>query len=222
MGGGMREGNAGRSIPAPRGLVQPFRLADWARGPPKSGDEADRQGAQARTRNERCAGSVAGVPQLRAEGGEGRGDLVREIGPVGFDGEAAVVVGAAQGAEEAAEVVAVDAGRGAVLIFRDVHVADQRGDLENVVGGLAVAQHVENVDEELDAAGVGAADGFGAFEDGVDAVALAAVEGLNEERDALFFGERADLAEDVDELLERGGGGESGSGSASENNAGSQ
>ncbi len=152
---------------------------------------------------------VARVAQLGAEGSKRRGDLMRELGPGGFDGETVLVVRSSQSTEEAAEIFAMDTGGGAVFVFGDVDVANQRSDLHDVVGGLAVAQHVENIHEQLYAVGVGATDGFGALENGVDAIAFAAVERLDEEGDAVFLGERTDLAEDIDELFEGGGSGES-------------
>lgn len=160
-----------------------------------------------------CAGEaerlVARVAQLGAEGSERGGDLTRELGPSGFDGEPVVVMGAAQSAEEAAEIFAMDTGGGAVFVFGDVGVANERSDFHDIVGGLAVAQHVENIHEQFHAVGVGATDGFGALENGVDAIAFAAVERFDEEGDAVFLGERTELAEDIDELFEGGGSGES-------------
>src|SRR5687767_4051596 len=107
----------------------------------RAGPTSDRESAPDRL--------VAGVGELTAKFLERAGELAGQIGPRGLEGEAGVVAGLAEGAEEGAEIVAVRAEWGAVLVLGEVGVADERADLEDVVGRLAVAQHVEEVDEEL-------------------------------------------------------------------------
>ena len=133
-----------------------------------------------------------------------------KVGPNGFEGEAVVVTGAVEGAEERPEVLAVGAKRGAVLVFGDMGVADERADLEDILGGFAVAEHMKNIDEQFDAGGVSSPDGLSALENGINEVALAAVEGFDDEGDAIFLRERTELAEEIDVLLEPSGKGESG------------
>ena len=50
--------------------------------------------------------------------------MAGQVGPDGFEREAFVVAGLAQRAQEGPEILAVHAGCGAVLVFREMGVAD--------------------------------------------------------------------------------------------------
>ena len=151
--------------------------------------------------------SVTGVGELAAEGGEGGGGLVDgAFFPDALDGEAVVVANFFEGAQEGAEIFVVHAGGGAVFVLGEVGVVDG-ADAQDVVGRFTVAEHVEEIDEEFDGGMIGAGDSLGALDDGVDEVALDAVERLDDEGDALRLGERSKEAEGLDVLFEAASGG---------------
>ena len=130
----------------------------------------------------------------------------RSIFPNTLNRETIVVADLFEGAEKWAEIVAVDAGSGAVFVLGEVGVVD-RADPENIVRRLTVAQHVEEIDEQFDRGMIGAFYGLGAFDDGVDEIAFDAVERLDDEGDALGLGERGEETESFDVLLKATGGG---------------
>ena len=84
-----------------------------------------------------------------------------------------------------------------------MRVTNQRSDLHDVVRRLAIAQHVKQVDQQLDRREVCPPHGLGAFENGVDEIAFAAVQRLDHEGDPIFLRQWPELTKDVDVLFER-------------------